>query len=113
MLLAACGNSSTKASPCKSAKGSGHYRYVDEVDPKDKCLKSRDVRVAGTLVEGSHQVRSKAGKQEHRFELAHGGKKLSVRYHGPFPAQARPGRKAVVKGRFRQGSFVATEVIVK
>lgn len=94
-----------------AARGSAAY-YMTVGELLREGTTARNVRVAGTIVEGS--ILWDERELTLRFEIADESGKLPVVYRGLRPDMFREGAEVVVEGRyFADGGFQAKKLILK
>jgi cytochrome c-type biogenesis protein CcmE len=89
-----------------------YYVTVSEFFNRSDELYDTNVRVAGTIAEGSIEWR--ADELELSFTVTEGGNNMPVVYHGSQPGGFRAGSSILVEGKYgSEGIFRASQLILK
>ena len=90
---------------------SAYYMTISELKAAGPSLENRKVRVAGTLMGDTVQWDARQIRLD--FTIADGGGQLPVSYNGARPDMFRDGAETVVEGKYANGSFQATNLLLK
>ena len=90
---------------------SAYYMTIGELKAGGPSLEDKKVRVAGTLVGDS--VEWNARQLQLDFEISDDSGQLPVSYKGARPDMLRDGAETVVEGKYADGTFHATNLLLK
>lgn len=90
---------------------SAYYMTISELKAAGQSLENRKVRVAGTLLGDTVQWDARQIKLD--FAITDGSGQLPVSYNGARPDMFRDGAETVVEGKYANGSFQATNLLLK
>jgi cytochrome c-type biogenesis protein CcmE len=90
---------------------SAYYMTIGELSAGGPSLENKKVRVAGTLL--GDTVEWDARQIRLDFTITDGSGQLPVSYNGVRPDMFRDGSEAVVEGKYANGTFLATNLLLK
>jgi len=96
-----------------STSGGAYSLTISEVLKNKGALQGHELRVAGTVVQGS--LAQGTTPFDHRFLIEdEQGKRVLVNYHGALPDPFKEGRHVIVQGVLeKDGTLMASQLIVK